>query len=314
MKRLIWTALVLFSFLVYNSTSSNEVVKIKVCKVIEHEALNSVVRGMTDYLNSQKGKKYEVVVETCQGQIALASQIIAKFVGSNADVIVTIGTVPSQAAYKFTKNKQTKVVFSSVTNPADIASDFSNSNMTGVSNFVDLKPQLELFRQIQPNLNKLGMIYNTGEANSSSIIERIKPICENMGIQLIVQGISKISELPQALEKTQKGVDAVFISNDNMALSGMETIVETCAQNNIPVYVSDTDQVEKGCVAALGPNQYNIGVQTGKLVQQIAEGKDINNIKIQYPDTTELYVNTKSVLKIPDSIIEQAKKVYEVKK
>lgn len=314
MKRLIWTALVLFSFLVYNSTSSNEVVKIKVCKVIEHEALNSVVRGMTDYLNSQKGKKYEVVVETCQGQIALASQIIAKFVGSNADVIVTIGTVPSQAAYKFTKNKQTKVVFSSVTNPADIASDFSNSNMTGVSNFVDLKPQLELFRQIQPNLNKLGMIYNTGEANSSSIIERIKPICENMGIQLIVQGISKILELPQALEKTQKGVDAVFISNDNMALSGMETIVETCAQNNIPVYVSDTDQVEKGCVAALGPNQYNIGVQTGKLVQQIAEGKDINNIKIQYPDTTELYVNTKSVLKIPDSIIEQAKKVYEVKK
>jgi putative ABC transport system substrate-binding protein len=99
-----------------------------------------------------------------------------------------------------------------------------------------------------------------------------------------------------------------------MALSGMETIVETCARNNIPVYVSDTDQVEKGCIAALGPNQYDIGVQTGKLVQQIAEGKDVNSLEIQYPDKTELYVNTKSVLKIPDSIIVQAKKVFEVKK
>ncbi len=309
MKKLIFVVLIFFSFLAFNFAIDNGFVKVKVCKVIEHEALNSVVAGMTDYLNSLTDKKYKISVETCQGQMALASQIIAKFVGSNTDVVVTVGTIPSQAAYKFAKNKQAKVVFSSVTNPADITSDFSNSNMTGVSNFVDLKPQLELFCKIQPNLQKLGMIYNTGETNSASIIEKIKPICEEMKIELVVQGISKISELPQALEKMQRKVDAIFISNDNMALSGMETIVETCARNNIPVYVSDTDQVEKGCVAALGPNQYDIGVQTGKLVQQIAEGKDVNSLGIQYPDKTELYVNTRSVLKIPESIIAQAKKV-----
>ena len=310
MKKLIFVILILFSFLAVNSARDSDVVKVKVCKVIEHEALNSVVSGMTDYLNTQTDKKYEVSVETCQGQMALASQIVAKFVGSNTDVVVTVGTIPSQAAYKFAKNKQAKVVFSSVTNPGDITSDFINSNMTGVSNFVDLKPQLELFRKIQPNLQRLGMIYNTGETNSASIIERIKPICEKMKIELVVQGISKISELPQALEKMQRKVDAIFISNDNMALSGMETIVETCARNNIPVYVSDTDQVEKGCIAALGPNQYDIGVQTGKLVQQIAEGNDVNSLEIQYPDKTELYVNSKSVLKIPDSIIAEAKRVF----
>ena len=148
MKKLIFVILILFSFFAYNSARDRDVVKVKVCKVIEHEALNSVVRGMTDYLNAQTDKKYEVSVETCQGQMALASQIIAKFVGSNTDVVVTVGTIPSQAAYKFAKNKQAKVVFSSVTNPGDITSDFINSNMTGVSNFVDLKPQLELFRKI----------------------------------------------------------------------------------------------------------------------------------------------------------------------
>jgi putative ABC transport system substrate-binding protein len=201
MKRLILA--MIFALFACNLVSDNKAVKIKVCKVIEHEALNSVVAGMTDYLNAQTGKKYEVSVETCQGQMALASQIIAKFVGANADVVVTVGTIPSQAAYKFAKNKQAKVVFSSVTNPGDITSDFNNSNMTGVSNFVDVKPQLELFRKIQPNLNRLGMIYNTGETNSASIIEKIKPICKEMKIELVVQGISKISELPQALEKMQ---------------------------------------------------------------------------------------------------------------
>ena len=294
----------------FAKNKSENVVKVKVCKVIEHEALNSVVAGMRDYLNSQSEKKYEISVETCQGQMALASQIIAKFVSSNADVIVTVGTIPSQAAYKFAKAGQTKVVFSSVTNPADITKDFKNSNMTGVSNFVALEPQLALFREMQTNLRRLGMIYNTSEANSAFIIEDIKPICKKMEIELVIQGISKISELPQALEKMQKKVDAIFISNDNMALSGMEIIVETCAKNNIPVYVSDTDQVEKGCVAALGPNQYDIGVQTGKIVQKIADGKDVNEIAIQYPEKTELYLNTKSVLKIPDAVKSRAKKIF----
>lgn len=290
---------------------NNNSIKIKVCKVIEHKALNSVVFGLSDYLKSQKEKKYDISVETCQGNMALASQIIAKFSDLRTDVIVTIGTIPSQAAYKFAKNGKAKVVFSSVTNPNDIFSEsLKNSNMTGVSNFVDLKPQINLFKKVQPNLKKLGIIYNTGEANSIFIVNTLKPICKNIGIDLIEQGISKISELPQATERLTKNSDAIFISNDNMALSGIENIISICNKNNIPVYVSDTDQVQKGCAAALGPNQYDIGVQTGKIIKRIVDGEDINSIDIQYPITTELYLNTKSVIEIPKDIKAQAKKVF----
>ena len=95
-----------------------------------------------------------------------------------------------------------------------------------------------------------------------------------------------------------------------MALSGMENIISICKKNGIPVYVSDTDQVEKGCAAALGPNQYDIGVQTGKIIKRIINGEDINNIEIQYPTTNELYINTKSVVKIPDAIKTRAKKAF----
>lgn len=284
--------------------------KIKICKVIEHEALNSAVSGITDYLKSQKGKNYDIAVETCQGNMALASQIIAKFADLQPSVVITIGTMPSQAAYKFAKEGKIKVIFSSVTNPADISKNLKNSNITGVSNFVALQPQLKLFKKIQPNLKKLGIIYNTGEANSVFIVNNLKPICNNMKIELLEQGISKISELPQAAERLAKIVDAIFISNDNMALSGMENVVSICDKNNIPVYVSDTDQVEKGCVAALGPNQYDIGVQTGKIAARVANGEDINSIGVQYPETTELYLNAKSVANIPDEIKSQAKKIF----
>ena len=295
--------------------TTKKVTKICVCQVIEHEALNSVVSGMSEYLKSNSGNmNYSISVETCQGNMALASQIIAKFASSGADIVVTVGTIPSQAAYKFAKAGKIKVVFSSVTNPDDISPNIKNSNITGVSNFVAIEPQLELFRRIQPNLKNLGVIYNTGEANSTYIVERLRGICSTMGLNLVEQGMSKIAELPQVTEKIATKVDAVFISNDNMALSGISNIISICRKNNVPVYVSDMDQVEKGCVAALGPSQYDIGVQTGKIVQRISDGEDINGIAVQYPETTELYINTKSisqsVLQIPQEIVSQAKRIF----
>lgn len=303
-------AVLLSVFPIRTEKSTTGAVKVRVCKAVEHEALNSVVSGITDYLKSQKNKKYDISVETCQGNMALASQIIAKFADSRADVVVTIGTVPSQASYKFAKKGQIKVVFSSVTNPGDISENLKNVNITGVSNFVPLRPQVKLFKQIQPNLKKLGIIFNTGEANSIYIIKQLDKICKDMEIKLVVQGISKISELSQTAERLAKRVDAIFISNDNMVLSGMSNIVAIGKKNDIPVYVSDTDQVKKGCVAALGPNQYDIGLQTGKIVKCIADGGNINTIPVEYPAVTELYINTKNTIKFPDDVKSQAKKVY----
>jgi len=312
MKKVIIVAAVVLSSMMlcvlFREKRDNSI-KIMVCKAMEHEALNSVVRGMEDYLNRQDGK-YNISVETCQGNMALASQIISKFANSKSNVVVTIGTTPSQSAFKFAKNGKIKLVFSSVTNPDDISPNLTGANTTGVSNFVRPEPQIELFLKIQPQLKNLGIIYNTGEANSVSIVKKLKPICEKMGINLIEQGVSKIAEIPQATEKLVKVVDAIFISNDNMALSAMANIVFISKKNNVPVYVSDTDQVEKGCAAALGPNQYDIGVQTGKLVKRIADGEDINKIPVEYPEVSELYLNQKAHLEIPDDVKSRAKQIF----
>jgi putative ABC transport system substrate-binding protein len=288
------------------------VVKISVCKVIEHEALNSVIEGMSDYLNRQ-GKNYKISVETSQGNMALASQIIAKFASSNADVVVTVGTTPSQCAFKLAKERKIKLVFSSVTNPGDISENLGNSNTTGVSNFVDLEPQIELFKKIQPSLASIGVIYNTGESNSVSILKKLRKACEKYEIKLVEQGISRISDVYQAAGRLSKIVDAIFISNDNLTLSGIHGIVSICNKNKIPVYVSDTDQVKNGCLAALGPNQYDIGVQTGEVVGRVVDGEDINGIKVSYPKANELHINLKAAkllgITIQDSLIAQAKKV-----
>ncbi|MDR0407239.1 MAG: ABC transporter substrate-binding protein [Holosporales bacterium] len=285
-------------------------VKIGVCKAIEHEALNSVVAGMEGYFKQQK-INYQLSVETCQGNMALGSQAIAKFVNSGFNIIVTVGTLPTQCAYSVAKSGKAKVIFGSVTNPKDISVNIASVSITGISNFVDLEPQIKMFQDIQPSLKTLGILYNTGEANSLSIVRELRDMCAKNNLKLIEQGVYKVSDIPQACEKLSASVDAIFISNDNLALSCIGNIVKVCTAKKIPVYVSDTDQVKNGCVAALGPNQYNIGVQVGKIVERIAAGED--NIPIQYPETVELRINLKAAkasgVTIPDTILSRAKEI-----
>ncbi|GHT94579.1 hypothetical protein FACS1894122_11340 [Alphaproteobacteria bacterium] len=314
MKKLFVLLIVLVSALAYAffPNKKEDVVIIGVCKSVEHEALNSVVSGMEDYLKKQN-KKYKILVETSQGNMALGSQIMAKFANSGVDVVVTVGTSPTQCGFKLAKAGKIKLVFASVTNQDDISPNLAGTNTTGVSNFVPLEPQVELFKKIQPSLKNLAIIYNFGEANSVSIVKRLRGVCKEAGINLIEQGISTITDISQALAKIS--ADAIFISNDNLALSAMSNIVKNCNQKGIPVYVSDTDQVENGCVAALGPNQYDIGVQTGKMVQRIIDGENINDIKVEYPRVSELFLNEKSVkllgMAFSDDLKAEAKTVFK---
>ena len=105
----------------------------------------------------------------------------------------------------------------------------------------------------------------------------------------------------------------MFITNDNTALSGIPYIVKACNKSNVPVYVSDTDQVVKGCLASLGPNQYEIGRQTGRIVKKIMDGEDINDMPVEYPDKTELFINKtqaqKLGMEVPDDVLDTAKVV-----
>jgi putative ABC transport system substrate-binding protein len=295
--------------------NTENVFKVSICKVIEHEAINSVAAGIKDYLMNNGNAKVDFAEYTCQGNQTIAAQVAAKAACDGTKVFVTIGTVPTQAAFKLAKSGNLMLVFSSVTNPNDISSSFEKSNTTGVSNFVPLEPQIRLFRKIQPNLKRLGVIYNSGEANSKSIVDKLRSILKEFNIKLVEFSIQKSSDLPQAANAIIDDVDAVFISNDNTVLSGILFVVNVCAKKGIPVYVSDTDQVEKGCLAALGPNQFEIGRQAGKMIEKIKNGEDVNNIKIEYPIKSELFINQKVArtlgIQIPSGVLKTADKVFK---
>lgn len=295
----------IFLSLLSIAEASDTIKKVYINQLVQHPALDMTTKGIINglaELGYTNGQNLDLKVENAQGDAVLANQIAARLVSLNPDVVVGNPTITAQSFVKYAKEGKIKLVFTSVTDPlgAKIVNKLTQpgGNTTGVSNFVDLEPQIELFKEIKPTIKKIGFLYNPGELNSITLVNRLKEICPRYGLELVEMTASKTSEVYQSAIKLSSLVDAIFISNDNMALSALRTIVKAADAQKIPVFVSDTDIVRDGALAALGPNQYEIGKQTAHLIARILNGEDINKMNVEFPKGTELFLNQGTATKL----------------
>lgn len=296
--------------------------KVYISQLVKHPALDETTRGIIEGLKERgyiNGSNIEIQTADAQGNVTLATQIAQNFVNSEPDIVVGVATIAAQSLYKYAREGRTKLVFASVTDPvaAKLAQsiDQPGGNTSGVSNYVDLVPQIEMFKKLVPDLQKLGFIYNPGEMNSLSLINKLKEECAKLEIELVTMAATKSSEVQQSVRNLAQKVDAIFVSNDNTALSALKTIANESTRQNIPVFVSDTDIVNQGALAALGPSQYDVGVKTAEMIDRVLKGEDISNISVEFPDKMELVINLKAAAAIgvvvPDEMIASASRVIE---
>ena len=194
--------LILNIFFITNIFAAEKMKRVFISQLVEHPALDMTVKGIVNGLERSgyvRGVNLDLGVESAQSNTALASQIAVKFVSKEPDVVVSVATIAAQSLAKYARDKKIKLVFSSVTDPlkAELVSSINNpgNNSSGISNFVELKQQIELFLEIQPQLKSLGFIYNPMEVNSLTLIEKLKEVCSKYKIELVLQAANKTSEV-----------------------------------------------------------------------------------------------------------------------
>ena len=266
-------------------------------QIVAHPALDKTQKGIVDGLQ-ETYPTARIIIKTAQGNILNATMIAQKFVGEEVDVIAVLGTSAAQAAAKAALSTKTPVVFGSITDPLGAklvqSLDQPGGHVTGVSNYTAQTPQLLYFKELIPNLEKIGFIYNPGEANSVTLLEKTVEAAKDLNITILPVAITKTTEVSMATQRliSQK-VGAVFINNDNTALAAFDVIAQLCQSAQIPLFVSDTDMVEQGALGALGPDQYTLGLQCASIISEILSGKKPKDIPVQFPEKTERYLNTR---------------------
>jgi len=271
-----------------------------------------------------EGVNVEYIFLCAEGDMSLAKSIADRFVSEKVDLIHAITTPNSQACVAAAEGTGIPVVFSTCTAPAEagIVSTWDaprpDANVTGVSDMADMKAQMEMIKEIMPELRVLGVIYNAGEVNSVVQMGQLKDIMADVGIEELVEATcSTTAEVATAAASLIGRCDAIYIPTDNTAVSGLEAIIAVAEENKIPFFGSTGDMVDRGCIAAKGANYTWIGKEAGRYAARVLKGESPGDIPVVMcaPEACLLVVNPGAAermgITIPQSVIDKATRVAE---
>ena len=198
-KRLLIPLFCLFSLVISVQAGLASDHSVSFNQIVEHPALDALRQGVKDELAAQ-GFNVQYQDHIAQGNIATANLIAKQILGEQPDVVVGIATPTAQACAQTIK--ELPIIFAAVTDPVGAglvqSLEKPGGNITGTSDLSPIDRQLELIIEFIPNLKTLGVIYNSGEANSVTLVRILKEEASKRGILVEEATVSNSAGVFQA--------------------------------------------------------------------------------------------------------------------
>ena len=275
--------------------ASGEVPVIGICQYGQHGSLDNCREGFLQGLEEAglvEGTDYTIDYQNASFDDNMAIQIAQAFSAEDAALMVGIATPAATACYAAAEDKDIPVVFTAITDP--VGAKLDSGNITGTSDVLPVQGQLELIRAIQPEADTIGIVYTTSEANSVYSIGVYEELAADYGFTIEAIGVTAQSEVTQAVDTLiSQGVDCLSNLTDNNVVGVLGSILEKTNEAGIPVYGSEIEQMELGCVAGAGLDYVQLGIQTGKMAAQILTGEaTCEDLPYETIENYGLYVNS----------------------
>ena len=296
--------------------ASGEVPVIGICQYGQHGSLDNCREGFLQGLQEAglvEGTDYTIDYQNASFDDNMAIQIAQAFSAEDAALMVGIATPSATACYAAAEDKDIPVVFTAITDP--VGAKLDSGNITGTSDVLPVQGQLELIRAIQPEAKTIGIVYTTSEPNSVYSIGIYEDLAADYGFTIEAIGVTAQSEVTQAVDTLiSQGVDCISNLTDNNVVGVLGSILEKTNEVGIPVYGSEIEQVELGCVAGAGLDYVQLGIQTGKMAAQILTGEaTCADLPYETIENYGLYVNSSALtemgLTLPDDVAQTAEEV-----
>ncbi len=284
-------------------SSSGDTVKsqkeftIGISQLAEHPALDDARRGFEDGLK-ELGIEAKIEYQNAQGDIPTSLSIAQKFVKDEVDLIYAIATPAAQSAKQ--ASSHIPIVFSAVTDPVDAelvdSIESPGGNVTGTSDESPMDRQLQLFKDLDDSIKKIGIIFNTGEPNSHIQVDRAKELAASMGLEIIEVGINTINDIPQAVDSISKKVDAIYTITDNMVASAINVVAEKAIENKMITVGAEESHLAGGILITDGISYYELGKQSARMAKEIlVDGKSPGDIPVETASNTKKVYNEETL-------------------
>lgn len=276
-----------------------EVFEIGINQLATHPALDAVRDGFMEGLK-EEGIQANFDVKDAGGQIPVAGEISNKFVSDGKDLIFAIATPAAQSAKQATGD--IPILFSAVTDPVEVGLVDSweepGGNITGTSDESPIRDQIGLFKELDPDIKTIGIIFSTTEANSQVQIDQVEEIGKEVGLKVETIGINNINDVAQAADSIIPKVDGIYTITDNTVASAVNVVAQKASEAGLMTVGAEKAHVEGGILITDGISYFELGKQSAKMASEILKGKNPSEIPVEKAREISKTVNAKTMEKL----------------
>lgn len=259
---------------------------------LEHPDLQMVIDGFKEEMTKQGFTDVKYHYAHANRDFSVVPQTISKIKATNPDIMITVTTPISQASVKMMKGSKIPVVFMAVTDPvaAKLTPSWTQGAemMTGASDLQNVGGVFKFITTFMPNVKKVGIPYNPGEANDVSFVNIAQNEAKSAGVEVVTVGVESSNDIPQSIRSLGGKVDALYVPASNLLQPSFPAITATADPMKMPVFSSSPTAVENGQALATFSVFYpKVGANAAKLAAKILKGsspESLAPIKPAYED------------------------------
>ena len=281
--------------------------KVGICNYVDDASLNQIVdniQSRLEELGEEKGVTFDVSYDNCNADASVMEQIISDFQADNVDLMVGVATPVAMRMQSATEGTETPVVFSAVSDPVITglveSMDKPGSNITGTSDMLDTDAIMDLMLAAQPDIKKVGLLYDKGQDSSTQPIADAKAYLDAKGIEYVEKTGTTNDEVSLAADALiAAGCEAVFTPTDNTVMTAELAIFEKFQDAKVPQYCGADSFALNGAFCGYGVNYEELGKATADMVVDIlVNGADPATTPVQTMNNGIATINTDTAEKI----------------
>ena len=259
-----------------------------ICQLVQHVAHDDATRGFMDALNDTLPNQVTFVSKVASNDISACSGIVNQFIAEEVDLILANATPALQIAS--TATTEIPILGTSVTEygAALGIEDFNGivgGNISGTSDLAPLDAQAAMIAEWFPEVETVGLLYCSAEANSQYQVDTVQGYLEAMGLTVTQYPFADSNDMAAVTQTACDNSDVIYVPTDNTCASSAGIIDGICRAAGVPVFAGE-EGICAGCgIATLSINYYDLGVKTAEMAAQILKGEaDIATMPIAYAD------------------------------
>jgi len=267
-----------------------------------------------------EGKNIIIEWQYAEGKLDRLSELAAELVRLKVDVIVTAGASSSRSAKEATSTIPIVMGFNNDPVGNGIVASLARpgGNITGLSSLAPeiSGKQLELLKEIVPNLSRVGVFGNSTEPGNAKSLKEVELAAEVFGVKLQYLDVLSPKDIETAFRAATKGrADAVLVLLNRVALSHRTQIADLAAKSRLPAMYDTTEFVEDGGLMTYGVSITDLFRRAAVYVDKILKGAKPADLPVEQPKKFEFIINLNAAkqigVTIPPNVLVRADRVIK---